>query len=101
VKRDWILAWEKVEKEGKCRVCPAKTALDPAHVIPRSLGGSPRGYIGRDEVVPLCRTHHELYDHHKLDLLPYLTKGECATAVLHVGLLNALRQITGTCWGPA
>jgi hypothetical protein len=48
-----------------------------------------------DDVVPLCRTHHGLYDDRSLDLLPYLTVDEQALAVKRAkGLVNAYDRIT-------
>jgi len=75
-----------------CIVCGATTAIDPAHVIPRSLGGCDHP----DCVVALCRLHHRAYDRGRLDLVPYLEPGfrrEAAHAVIHVGLAGALRRI--------
>ena len=77
-----------------CFVCRAATRIDPAHVIPRSLGGCDEP----DCVVALCRSCHRAYDRGELDLLVHLEpeqRAELAHAVLHVGLLGALRRITG------
>jgi hypothetical protein len=60
----------------------------------RSLGGCD----DPDCVVALCRDCHRAYDGGVLDLLPHLEPdhpAELAHAVLHVGLLGALRRITG------
>jgi hypothetical protein len=76
-----------------CIVCGSDRRIDPAHLIPRSLGG------GGDPlcVVPLCRTPcHRAYDEGRLDLLPYLEpawRAQLAHAVGHVGLMGALRRI--------
>ena len=51
-----------------CIVCSADRRIDPAHLIPRSLGGCGEALC----VVPLCRLHHRAYDRGELDLLPYL-----------------------------
>jgi hypothetical protein len=51
-----------------CIVCSADRRMDPAHLIPRSLGGCGEALC----VVPLCRLHHRAYDRGELDLLPYL-----------------------------
>jgi len=78
----------------RCIVCHTPTRIDPAHVIPRSLGGCDHP----DCVVALCRLHHRAYDRGRLDLVPYLEPGfrrEAAHAVLHVGLARALRRISG------
>ena len=50
-----------------CLVC-GERPVDPAHLVPRSLGGCDHP----DCVVPLCRVHHRRYDRGQLDLLPYL-----------------------------
>jgi hypothetical protein len=77
-----------------CIVCGATTRVDPAHLIPRSLGGCG----DRLCVVPACRACHRAYDSGELDLLPYLEPGwraQLAHAVAHVGLVSALRRIGG------
>jgi hypothetical protein len=66
-----------------CLVC-GRRPVDPAHLVPRRFGGcdSP------DCVVPLCRTHHRLYDCGELALVPYLTpklERELRHAFVHVG----------------
>ena len=69
--------------------------MDPAHLIPRSLGGCGDPLC----VVPLCRRRcHRAYDSGELDLLPYLEpawRAQLAHAVGHVGLIGALRRISG------
>lgn len=81
-----------------CIVCRSDRSVDPAHVIPRSLGcGDPAC------VVPLCRSRHRAYDTGRLDLLPYLEPGwraQLAHAVGHAGLIGALRRISSD-RGPA
>jgi hypothetical protein len=77
-----------------CIVCGVTNRIDPAHVVPRSLGGCDHP----DCVVPLCRLHHRAYDRGRLDLVPYLEprhRREAAHAVLHVGLTGALRRVSG------
>jgi hypothetical protein len=66
-----------------CLVC-GRTPADPAHLVARRFGGcdSP------DCVVPLCRTHHRLFDCARLALKPYLWSGherEVGHALSHVG----------------
>jgi hypothetical protein len=66
-----------------CLVC-GRMPVDPAHLVPRRLGGcdSP------DCVVALCRTHHRLFDCARLALKPFLWSGherELAHALSHVG----------------
>jgi hypothetical protein len=49
-------------------------------------------------VVALCRAHHRAYDRGDVDLLPHLEPGyrrEVAHAVMHLGLIGALRRLTG------
>jgi len=77
-----------------CIVCGAERAVDPAHLVPRSLGGCG----DRLCVCPLCRRCHRAYDAGELDLLPYLEpayRAQVAHAVGHVGLIGALRRIGG------
>jgi hypothetical protein len=79
----------------RCIVCGTDKRIDPAHLIPRSLGGCGDPAC----CVPLCRPHHRAYDRGELDLLPYLEpawRAQLAHAVGHVGLIAALRRITGT-----
>jgi hypothetical protein len=66
-----------------CVVC-GRSPVDPAHVVPRRLGGcdSP------DCVVPLCRAHHRSFDSGHLALAPYLMpefEREVRHAMTHVG----------------
>ena len=77
-----------------CIVCGTERRIDPAHLIPRSLGGCGDAAC----CVPLCRPHHRAYDRGELDLLPYLEpawRAQLAHAVGHVGLIGALRRISG------
>ena len=77
-----------------CIVCGAERRIDPAHLIPRSLGGCGDALC----VTALCRRCHRAYDRGALDLLPYLEPGwraQLAHAVGHVGLIGAVRRITG------
>jgi hypothetical protein len=77
-----------------CLVCGAATRIDPAHLIPRSLGGCDEPEC----VVALCRSCHRAYDGGALDVLPHLEPGsrsELAHAVLRAGMLGALRRLTG------
>jgi hypothetical protein len=76
-----------------CIVCGSERRVDAAHVIPRALGcGHPLC------MVALCRACHRAYDAGELDLLPYLEpayRAQLAHAVGHVGLIGALRRISG------
>jgi hypothetical protein len=77
-----------------CIVCGADRRIDPTHLIPRSLGGCGDPLC----VVPLCRLHHRGYDRGELDLLPYVEpcgRAQLAHTVGHIGLIAALRRITG------
>lgn len=77
-----------------CIVCRADRRIDPAHLIPRSLGGCGDALC----VAPICRIHHRAYDRGELDLLPYLEpawRAQLAHAVGHVGLIGTLRRISG------
>lgn len=81
-----------------CIVCWQAPA-DRAHLIDRSLAPDPDGHPLR--TVRLCRGHHEAYDRHELDLLPYLEpeyRPEIAQAVQALGLIRALERITGSAW---
>lgn len=78
----------------QCIVCGANNRVDPGHLIPRSLGGCGDALC----VCPLCRPCHRAYDRGELDLLPYLEpawRPQLAHAVGHVGLIGALRRISG------
>jgi hypothetical protein len=77
-----------------CIVCGTDRRIDPAHLISRSLGGCGHALC----VTALCRSCHRAYDRGELDLLPYLEPGwreHVAHAVGHVGLIAALRRISG------
>jgi len=89
---------DKVRAAG-CLLCGARPA-DPAHLVPRSLGGCDHA----DCVVPLCRAHHRRYDRGELDLLAAHEprfRGELAHGLLHVSLLRLLRRVSATRWEPA
>jgi hypothetical protein len=78
----------------RCIVCGTEGRVDPAHLIPRSLGGCGDALC----ICPLCRRCHRAYDRGELDLLPYLEpawRAQLAHAVGHVGLVGALRRISG------
>jgi len=65
--------------------------IDPAHIVPRGLGGCD----DEDCVIGLTRGQHRAYDEGRLSVLEYLTLAEQAHAVSHLGILRALRQTTG------
>jgi hypothetical protein len=86
--------------DGACIVC-WQGPTDRAHLIDRSLAPDREGDPLR--VVRLCRAHHDAYDAHTLDLLPFLEKGfrpELARAVEVVGLVTTLERVTGRAWAP-
>ncbi len=67
--------------------------MDPAHLVPRSLGGCDE----TDCVVALCRVHHRRYDGGELELLPYLEpacRRELAHGLMHLGLIALVRRVT-------
>ena len=77
-----------------CIVCGATHRVDPAHLIPKALGGCGDARC----VTALCRVCHRDYDAGRLDLLPYLEpawRAQLAHAVGHVGLIGARRRISG------
>jgi hypothetical protein len=77
-----------------CVVCEQTNGIMPAHLTPRSLGGCDHP----DCVVPLCWMHHRAYDTGRLELLPYIEprwRHEIAHAVLHLGLIGAVRRLCG------
>lgn len=93
MQRDWSAARGKVDSERGCRVCSSREHVEAAHTIGRAHDGA---VVKPSDIVPLCTKHHMLYDAHRLDLLPYLTHEEQASAVGHVGIVSALRRLTST-----
>lgn len=86
---------QRVKVSGRrCVVCDAASRIDPAHLVPRGVGGCDDALC----VVALCRLCHRRYDRGELDLVAYLEPGhraEAAHAVEHLGLAGALRRIGG------
>ena len=79
-----------------CLVCDRSPA-DPAHLVPREHGGCDDA----DCVIPLCRTHHRLYDSGELNLANHLGRGwrrERAHARLHVSATRLRRAVRGDGW---
>ena len=75
-----------------CVVCAQTKGVTPAHLAPRSMGGCDEP----DCVVPLCWMHYRGYDTGRLELLPYLEpdwRDEVAHAVMHLGLMGAVRRL--------
>ena len=88
----------QIQTGNACIVC-WRSPTDRAHLIDRSLAADPYGDPRR--VVFLCREHHDAYDAHKLDLLPYLEphhRSELARAVEMVGLVATIERVTGMAW---
>lgn len=81
-------------RDAECVVC-GRQGCDPAHLLPRSLGGTAHA----DAVIPLCRADHDAYDQGRLDLLPHLEpwyRRELAYAVSIAGLETVYRRVTNT-----
>jgi len=98
MRRDWREAVARHDSQP-CRVC-LRWPRELAHVIPRTFDRQ-RGTLGVVvrvdplSVVPLCDRHHWLYDSHRLDLTPHLTREELDRAASVVGRVEALRRISG------
>lgn len=87
----------------RCDVCIVtgmssdEAAVDPAHLLPRSLGGCDDPLC----TVPLRRDLHELFDGHELDLVPYLVRAgrweEMAHMISahHVDPVALVERLTG------
>jgi hypothetical protein len=96
VKRDWRFANEKL---APCRICGA-SSIELANTI-----GKARQDVEQDDgtmlvipdaVIPLCFSHHRLYDSHLLNILPYLTHKEMTNAVEAAGGIRyAGKRLTG------
>ena len=68
--------------EEPCLVC-GRLRVDAAHLVPQRLGGCQ----APECVIPLCRTHHRLFDSGQLALALYLGpehERELAHALKHV-----------------
>lgn len=81
-----------------CLVC-GRSPVDPAHLVPQRLGGC----RAADCVVPLCRTHHRLFDTGRLVLVPYLEQQleqELRHALTHVCCAELEAALTRGGWPP-
>ena len=79
---------------GPASCAGRRRRVDPAHLIPRVAWR----LWERLCVIRSCRRCHRAYDAGELDLLPYLEpawRAQVAHAVGHVGLIGALRRISG------
>lgn len=101
------LGRDKVEAEGKCRYCGGTRDLEMAHVIGKAeqdietVGprGGRRKFVPAVAVIPLCGAFtqgncHYRYDHHELDILPYLYLDEELEAVRPAGGIYAAYRRT-------
>lgn len=77
-----------------CLVCHQRP-VDPAHLIPRSLGGCDH----RECVIPLCRACHDAYDLGDLDISRFVWPAydrECLHAITqHMGPFRFVKHVTG------
>lgn len=73
-----------------CRNCGSRQNIDPAHTIPRSLGGKNLA----ESVIPLCRRCHDAQHRNELELLPLMRREEQMEAVRVVGIARAFRYLT-------
>lgn len=94
MRRNWTQARAKVDAEEVCRVCRSGVGVQAAHVVGRIYDPAD-GKVRPDDIVPLCPECHMKYDGRALDLLPYLTHEEQAAAVVHIGIVRALRRVSG------
>ena len=89
---------QKIADEGRCRSCGVPDTihgLDPAHTIPKSIGGK----MNYDSVIPLCRYCHDCQHgkngrENQFELLPWMTRDEEIEAVRAIGLARAYRYLT-------
>lgn len=98
LRREWGEARKKLADEGVCRICGTASSLEAAHVAGRKYDErvtKNKAVVHPDDIVPLCRDHHTQFDHHEIDLLPYLTVPEQTRAVSHLGIMGALRRVSG------
>lgn len=86
--RNWKPGIAKVQDEECCRYCGSGQSLDPAHLWPRSLGGS----MDTNNIVPLCRTCHTEFDSGSLDILSRLSLEEQLQVVIESGSIERARN---------
>jgi len=92
-RRDWKAARAKCDAEEVCRVC-GRYGVEAANSIGRTHDPAD-GKVRPVDVIPLCPEHHREYDGRRLDLLPFMSYEEQAAAVEHVGIVRALRRLSG------
>ena len=115
-RRDWSDARQKVQDEGRCRLCSATgIKIDAAHVLgrrfdrPRVEGSSTKVlYVHPDSIVPLCASTpdrvgcHYRYDAGEVSILAVLTRAEQVRAVQDAGGIElARRRIDAPDYRPA
>jgi hypothetical protein len=101
-RRSWSALREKVETEGRCRLCGCGGRLEAAHIIPRSripihsgAGEDPRNGL------PLCPTCHRSVDladprsGHRQSIIHVTTNQEQAYSVELVGIEEAYARLRG------
>lgn len=122
-KKQWNDAREKIDREGACRNCglswESVMSLQAAHTVNQKLQDRtkvvpldepdrseriPKNFVrviwvNPDSVIPLCVTQdggcHGKYDAHQLDILGLLTYEEEADAVRAVGIVRAVKRLSG------
>ena len=100
VRRDWSEARQKVDEEGRCRVClRGDKKLEAAHILgrrydrPRVEGSTTKVLlVHRLSVIPMCSECHYAYDSHRLSILKYLTPEEQVRAVQDAGTIELARR---------
>lgn len=100
VRRDWSDARQKVDAEGRCRVClRGDKKLEAAHILgrrydrPRVEGSTTKVLlVHRLSVIPMCSECHYAYDSHRLSILKYLTSEEQVRAVEDAGSIELARR---------
>lgn len=95
-------AQRKATAERACVYCAQHAgSCHPAHLIPKGLADDGGGDLRA--TVPLCPTHHRLFDEGELSILAELEphwREHLAYAVERVGLLPTLRRVTNQRWAP-
>lgn len=97
--------WQDAEeKRGPCIVCGGGP-VHLSHVTHRRYdekvnGNRKKLYVHPASVVSLCsgletQGHHDMYDSHELNLLPYLSDEEIQKAIEQMGNERALRRMKG------
>jgi HNH endonuclease len=102
VKRDWKAFRQKVEAEGRCRLCGTGGRLEAAHLIPRSripiysgAGEDPRNCL---PLCPPCHRSYDVADHrtgHRQELIHVTTPEEQSYIVSLVGIHEAYWRLRG------